>query len=151
MAVGGVGSGRRRPHNRRVRSRGGVRESMVLLETVRNFNFIPSDGGILDTIFHKTNFAINIFGKPGGAGYKLTLIGLLIILVIAITANAVTERLTSKKIGNLFGATLVTILGSILVLTFVNLPFDFALEGVRIIAALLGAIVVAVFVVLVRG
>src|SRR5215831_11854663 len=123
---------------------------MVLLD-VRNFNFIPSDGGLLDIIFHKTNFAINIFGKPGGAGYRLTLMGLLIIFVIAITANFVTERLTSKKVGNLFGATLITILGSWLFLTFVNLPFDFALEGVRVVAALLGAIIVAVFVVLIKG
>src|SRR5262249_60553570 len=105
-------SGHRRPNNRRVRSRGGVWESMVLLETVRNFTFIPTDGGLLDTIFHKTNFAINILGKPGGAGYRLTLIGLLIIFVIAITANFVPERLTNKKVGNLMGATLITILGS---------------------------------------
>ena len=124
---------------------------MVLLETVRNFNFIPTDGGLLDTIFHKTTLAVNILGKPGGAGYKLTLIGLLIIFVIAITANFVTERLTNKKVGNLMGATLITILGSWLFLTFVNLPFDFSLEGVRVIAALLGAIIVAVFVVLIRG
>jgi uncharacterized membrane protein YeaQ/YmgE (transglycosylase-associated protein family) len=122
---------------------------MLVLADIKSYNFIP-DSGFLDQLFHQTWLAISIFGNPAN-GYKLTLIGLLITLVIALTANFVTEKLTSKKVGSLFVATVVTILGSWLFQTYVLLPFDFALEGVRIIAALLGAIVVAVFYVLIRG
>ncbi len=122
---------------------------MLVLADIRNYSFIPTDG-ILDSIFHKTWLAISILGNPSD-GYKLTLIGLLITLIIALTANFVTEKLTAKKVGSLFGATVVTIFGSWLFQTYVLLPFDFALEGVRIIAALLGAIVVAVFYVLIKG
>jgi hypothetical protein len=53
--------------------------------------------------------------------------------------------------GGLFTAVLVTIIGSVITAAYVSLPFDFAIEGVRIIAALLGAIIIAVFLVLFRG
>lgn len=117
-----------------------------------NYNFIPNSG-ILDTIFHKTWLDFKVFGNPTDPayGYRLTLIGLIITAVIALAANYVTEFLTSKKVGSLFAATVITILGSILFQTFVLLPFDFGLEGVRVVAALLGAIVIAVFYVLIRG
>lgn len=119
---------------------------MVL--AIQNVNFIPSSG-ILNDIFHKTVFTIQIAGFPK-TPYSLTLIGLIIILIIAIAANGITERLTSKKVG-LMTAVLITILGSALFAAYVKLPFDFSLEGVRIVAALLGAIVIAVFYTLLRG
>lgn len=119
---------------------------MVL--AIQSLNFIPNSG-ILDTIFHKTVFTIQIAGFPK-TPYKLTLIGLIIIMLIALAANGVTERLTSKKVG-LWTAVLITIIGSALFSAYVLLPFDFALEGVRIVAALLGAIVIAVFYTLLRG
>ena len=121
----------------------------MLVLAFTNYNFIPNSG-FLDTLFHQTWIIISFLGKPDG-GYKITLIGLIITGIIALTANYVTEFLTSKKVGSLFTATVITILGSILFQTFVMLPFDFGLEGVRIIAALLGAIVVAVFYVLIKG
>lgn len=116
---------------------------------IQNVNFIPKTG-ILDQIFHQTWLTVSVAGFPAG-GYRITLIGLLIVLVIAIAANAICERLTSKKVGGLFAASLITLLGSWLFSAYVALPFDFALEGVRVIAALLGAIVLAVFITLLRG
>ncbi len=121
----------------------------MTLAAIPSYNFIPNNG-ILDDIFHKTWLAVSIFGIPRD-GYRVTLIGLIIILVIAIAAMAITERLTSKKLGGLFAGVLVTLLGSWLFSVYVNLPFDFALEGVRIIAALLGAVVIAVFYTLIKG
>ncbi len=121
----------------------------MTLAAIPSYNFIPNSG-ILDDIFHKTWLAVSIFGIPKD-GYRVTLIGLIIILVIAIAAMAITERLTSKKLGGLFAGVLVTLLGSWLFSVYVNLPFDFALEGVRIIAALLGAVVIAVFYTLIKG
>ncbi len=120
-----------------------------MLLAIQDMNFIPKSG-ILDQIFHQTWLAISVFGFPPG-GYKITLIGLIIVLIIAIAANGITERLTSKKVGGLFAAVIVTIFGSWLFSAYVFLPFDFAIEGVRIVAALLGAIVVAVFYTLIKG
>jgi uncharacterized membrane protein YeaQ/YmgE (transglycosylase-associated protein family) len=120
---------------------------MVL--AIQNINFIP-DSGPLDLIFHKTWLAVSVFGIPPN-GYRITLIGLLIVLIIAIAANAITEKLTSRKVGGLLAAIIVTLFGSWLFSAYVLLPFDFALEGVRIVAALLGAIVVAVFYTLIKG
>jgi uncharacterized membrane protein YeaQ/YmgE (transglycosylase-associated protein family) len=120
---------------------------MVL--AIQNVNFIPNTG-ILDQIFHQTWLAVSVLGVPKG-GYRISLIGLLIVLVIAVAANAICERLTSRKVGGLFAAILVTLIGSWLFSVYVLLPFDFALEGVRVVAALLGAIVLAVFFTLIRG
>ncbi len=121
----------------------------MVLSSIPSYDFIPKTG-ILDQIFHQTWLAISVFGFPTG-GYRITLIGLIIVLIIAIAANAITERLTSKKVGGLFAAVVITLLGSWLFSAYVLLPFDFALEGVRIVAALLGAVVVAVFYTLLRG
>ena len=121
----------------------------MVLAGIPTYNFIPNSG-ILDDIFHKTWIAVSIAGIPAG-GYKVTLIGLLIILVIAIATIGVTERLTSKKVGGLFVGVLLTLFGSWLFSIYVNLPFDFALEGVRIIAALLGGIIVAVLYTLLKA
>jgi len=120
-----------------------------MLLAYQSINFIPNNG-VLDQIFHQTWLSISVLGFPAG-GYKITLIGLLIVLVIAIAANGITERLTSRKVGGLFAAVIVTLIGSWLFSAYVNLPFDFVLEGVRIVAALLGAVVIAVFYTLLRG
>lgn len=120
-----------------------------MLLAMQDINFIPNTG-VLDQIFHQSWLAISVLGFPPG-GYKLSLIGLIIVMLIALAANAVTERLTSKKVGGLLAAVLVTILGSWLFSAYVLLPFDFRIEGVRIIAALLGAIVIAVFYTLLKG
>jgi hypothetical protein len=131
----------------------------MVLAGITNINIIP-DSGILDTIFHKTWLAINIFGVPdnctpqgsrGCGGYALTLIGLIIILIIATAAAAVTQRLTGAKPGGMLAIVLITLFGAWLFSAYVLLPFDVALEGVRLVAAFLGAVVVAVFFVLIRN
>jgi uncharacterized membrane protein YeaQ/YmgE (transglycosylase-associated protein family) len=122
---------------------------MVLLAAIPNVTFIPTSGP-LDVVFHQSWLAFSVLGMPAG-GYKLNFIDLIILLIIAITANGITERLAGRKAGGLLLATLITVLGSALVQAYVTLPFDFALEGVRIVAALLGAVVIAVFYVLLLG
>jgi spore maturation protein SpmB len=122
----------------------------MVLANVVNVNFLPTSG-ILDTIFHQTWLALNILGVPGGNGYKLTLIGLIIVLIIASAAAAVTQGLTGAKPGGTLATVLITLFGAWLFSAYVLLPFDVNMEGVRLIAALLGAIVVSVFVVLIRN
>lgn len=121
----------------------------MVLAGVTPVNIIPNSG-ILDLIFHKTWIAISILGIPPN-GYKLTLIGLIIILIIAIAAAGVTERLTGSKPGGMLATVLITLFGAWLFSAYVLLPFDVSLEGVRLIAAFLGAVVVAVFYVLIRN
>jgi uncharacterized membrane protein YeaQ/YmgE (transglycosylase-associated protein family) len=121
----------------------------MTLAGVTSINFIPNSG-ILDLIFHQTWLAVNILGWPGG-GYKLTLIGLIIVLIIALAAAAVTEKLTGSKPGKMWVTVLITLFGAWLFQAYVLLPFDINLEGIRIIAAFLGAVVVAVFWVLIRN
>jgi uncharacterized membrane protein YeaQ/YmgE (transglycosylase-associated protein family) len=122
---------------------------VVLLSAIPNLTFIPTSGP-LDAIFHKSWLAISVLGAPTG-GYKLTFIALIIVVIIALGVNAITEQLTGRKAGGLLLATLITVLGAALVQAYVLLGFDFALEGVRVIAALLGAVVIAVFYNLLRG
>jgi hypothetical protein len=122
---------------------------MVLANTV-TVDFLPTSG-ILDTIFHQTWLAVNILGVPGGNGYKITLIGLIIVLIIAAAAAAVTQGLTGSKPGSMFNTVLITLFGAWLFQAYVLLPFEVVMEGVRLIAALLGAIVVSVFYVLIRN
>lgn len=122
---------------------------MAVAATIQNINFIPSTG-ILDLIFHKTALTLTVLGLPAN-GYRITLIGIIIIAVIALAANAVTERLTSRKVGGLFAAVIVTLIGSWLFSAYVRLPFEFELENVRIVAALVGAIVIATFYTLLKG
>jgi hypothetical protein len=121
----------------------------MVLANVVTVNFIPTSG-ILDTIFHQTWLAVNVLGWPGGNGYKLTLIGLILILIIAAAASAVAERLAGAKPGGMGLVVLITLFGSWLFQAYVLLPFDVEMEGVRLVAALLGAIVVSVFYVLLR-
>src|SRR5262245_50207495 len=121
----------------------------MILADVSNLNFIPTSG-IFDSIFHQTWIAVSILGQPPD-GYKINLIQLIIILVIALAVNGVVERLTSKRVGGLLAGVVLTVIGSYLFSRYVLLPCDFSLEGVRIIAALLGAIVVGVFYNLIRA
>jgi hypothetical protein len=108
--------------------------------------------GILKTIFVDTWISISLLGQPAG-GFKLTLIDLIIIALLAFAVTALTEWLTGQKIGNLFAGMMITIIGALLVVMFMRLPapFDFAIEDVPIVAALFGAIVVGVFYVLLRA
>lgn len=131
----------------------------MALAGITNIQIIP-DSGILDTIFHKTWLAINIFGIPndctpagakGCGGYAITLIGLIIIAIIAAAATAIAERLTGAKPGGFLAGILITLFGSFLFSVYVNLPIEIALENVHLIAAFLGAVIVAVFYVLLRN
>jgi uncharacterized protein YqgC (DUF456 family) len=119
------------------------------LLAIPNYTFIPR-GGFMDTLFHRSFIEFAIAGFPNPP-FFLTLIGLVIITILAIAVNGITEKLTGKKVGSVTTAILFTVIGSALAVAFVRLPFDFELEGVRIIAALLGAIVISVFYSLIRA
>jgi uncharacterized membrane-anchored protein YitT (DUF2179 family) len=108
--------------------------------------------GILKTIFIDTWISLSLFGQPPG-GFKLTLIDLIIVALLAFAVTALTEWLTGQKLGKLFTGMVVTIIGALLVVMFVRLPapLDFAIEDVPIVAALIGAIIVGVFYVLLRA
>lgn len=122
---------------------------LVMAASVASYNFPIPKGSFFDLLFHQTYFSVQILGLLNPP-FSINLIGLLIIVLIAFAANAVTERLTSAKAGGLFTAVLITLFGAYLFAAFVKFPFDFTLEGVRIIAALLGAIIIAVFYSLIR-
>ncbi len=109
--------------------------------------------GILNTIFIQTWLDVKIFGYPTSPDYgmRLTLIDIIILVAIAYLVSFVTEKLTGKKLGGTFKATIITLLGTFVVLTFVRLPGDIVIEDVPIIAALLGAIIVGVFYTLIRA
>jgi uncharacterized membrane protein YeaQ/YmgE (transglycosylase-associated protein family) len=122
---------------------------IFMAAAIQSFNFPIPKGSFFDLVFHQTFFSLQILGMLNPP-FSINLIGLIIIILIAFAANAVTERLTSNKAGGLFTAVLITLIGSYLFAAFVRFPFDFELEGVRIIAALLGAIIIAVFYTLIR-
>ncbi len=109
--------------------------------------------GILNTIFIDSWLDIKIFGQPEGNGLRLTLIDIIILVLIAYLVSAISERLTGKKLGGTLQATIITLLGTFIILTFARLPagLDFAIEDVPIISALLGATIVAVFYTLIRA
>src|SRR5579871_5968267 len=90
--------------------------------------FLPTTG-IIDQIFHQTWISISVLGEPNG-GYKVTLIGLIIIALIAFAVNVVIERLTGRKTGGLARAVGFTLVGAFLVSAFVSLPFEIIVEGV---------------------
>ena len=123
--------------------------SVMTLAAVPTIDFIPHTG-VWDSLFHQTWISVSIFGNPAG-GYKITLIGLIIIALLALLANAITERLTTKKPGGLAFGVVITIIGSLLAATFIRLPFDFSIEGVHVLAALIGAVLIAVFYTLIRS
>jgi hypothetical protein len=111
--------------------------------------------GVLKTIFIDTWLDIKIFGLPSDPAYgmRLTLIDIIILVAIAYLVSFVSEKLTGKKLGGTLQATIITLLGTFVILTFVRLPagLDFAIEDVPIISALLGAIIIAVFYTLIRA
>jgi len=106
--------------------------------------------GVLKTIFIDTWLRISLLGQPAG-GFLLTLIDLIILAIIALAVNGITEWLTSKKIGSLLGGVIITIIGALLMVAFVKLPFDFRLEDIPLVAALIGSIIVGVFYTLIRA
>src|SRR5260370_23401786 len=114
----------------------------MVLANVVTVNFLPTSG-ILDTIFHQTWLAINVLGFPGGNGYKLTLIGLIIVLIIASAATGVAERLSGAKPGGMLLACLITIFCARLFSAYVLLPLDILMEGGAVGAGLPGANVVS--------
>jgi hypothetical protein len=107
--------------------------------------------GLLKTIFIDSWLAISLFGQPPG-GFRLTLIDLIILVLIAVIVTFVAEQLTGKKVGSLFVGTIITLLGIWVIITFVRLPagWNFSIEDVPILEALLGAIIIAVFYTLIR-
>ena len=121
---------------------------MVFATTIPNY-LLPMNA-FFNTVFRQTALTIKVFDVPK-SGYTLNLIQLIILLILAVAVNAVTERLTSRRVGGLFLATIITIIGVFLIESFVSLHFDFAFEGIRIIASLLGAIIIAVFYTLIRN
>jgi hypothetical protein len=124
-------------------------EHVIAAGGVRNINFIPTDGGFFDLLFHHTSLSLQVFGFPKPP-FSINLIQFLIVLFLAFSINGATERLTGRKVG-MWTAVILTLIGSFLFSNYVNLPIDFAIEGVRIIAALLGALIIAVFYTLIVG
>jgi hypothetical protein len=133
----------------------------MMLASLRFIHLVPASGpdvsiipnsGILDLIFHQTWIAFKILGWPQGAPIQLNLIQLIILVILALAALAITERLTGSKPGSLLAGVIVTVIGTWIITHFVFLPgnLGLAIEGVPIIAALLGAVIVAVFYVLIR-
>jgi hypothetical protein len=121
----------------------------MVVASVQYVNPIPNTG-FLDLLFHKTYIIVNILGFFGGSGYKVTLAGLIVLLVVALAAAAVAERLAGSKPGkSLVTPVLLALLGSYIFTLYVKLPFDLVIETIPIIAALLGAIVFGVFYVLI--
>jgi uncharacterized membrane protein YeaQ/YmgE (transglycosylase-associated protein family) len=122
----------------------------MITASVQSVTLIPHNGGFMDKLFHGTYITINIFDLFKG-GYTITLAGLIVILIIAVAAAAVAERLTGAKPGKgMITPILLTLLGAYIFSAYVLLPTDLEIEGVRIIAALLGAIVFGVFYVLIN-
>lgn len=114
-----------------------------------DFHLIQSNGSVYDLLFHQTHMSFQILSEPRPA-FSINLIQFIIVFLISLAANGLTERLTGRKVG-LWLAVIVTLFGTWLFVTYVNMPFDFALEGVPIISAILGATVVAVFYTLTLG
>lgn len=133
----------------------------MVLASLRFLHLVPASGpnipiipnsGILDLLFHQTWISFKILGWPEGDPITINLIQLIIFVIIALAALAVTERLTGSKPGGMVAGLIITVIGTWIITHFVFLPggLGFSIEGVPIIAALLGAIVVAVFYVLIR-
>jgi drug/metabolite transporter (DMT)-like permease len=122
----------------------------MVAASVQHVNLIPTSG-FMDLLFHKTYLIINIFGFFGGEGYKVTLAGLIVLVIIAAAAAAIAERLTGQKPGaSIVTPLLLALLGAYIFTIYVKLPFDLVIETVPVVAALLGAIVFGVFYVLIR-
>lgn len=125
----------------------------MVIADVKPINIIPTDGGFLDLLFHHTWLKINLLGLFDKTdGFQVTLAGLIVLILVGLAATAVAERLAGDKPGkNLVTTVLLTLLGAYVFAAYVTLPFtDIEVEGIRLISALLGAIVFGVFFVLVR-
>ena len=109
----------------------------------------PSNGSFPDLLFHKTFLSFQIMGQPVPP-FSINLIQFFIVLFLAFSVNGATERMTGRKV-SLMMAIIVTLFGSWLFVSFVRLPYDFSVEGVPIVATLLGALIVAVFYTLTLG
>lgn len=120
-----------------------------ILAAVPSFNPIPTSG-ILNTIFHQTDMRVQVLDWPA-SGYYINLIQLIILIILAVVVNFVTERLTSKKPGGLATGVVLTVIGAYVAETYAKIPFDFSIEGVLIVASLIGAIIVGVFYTLIRA
>ena len=84
--------------------------------------------------------------------YRLTFIGLIIIGAAGVAVNVLHRNgLPRKRWVGYSRQSSSPSLALYSTAAYVQLPFDFAIEGVRIIAALLGALIIAVFLVLLRG
>lgn len=116
---------------------------------MKSFDPIPHTG-VLDQIFYQTNAHLQLFGWPA-QGYSINLIQFIILLVLAVIVVFVTERLTKSKIGGLAVGVIVTLIGAFIIQSVTTRLPDFAFEGVRVLSSLLGAIIVGVFYVLIRG
>lgn len=113
-------------------------------------NIIPSSG-ILDQIFHKTDMTIQVFGWPA-KGYSINLIQLIILLLLAVIVVFVTEKLTKSKVGGLFVGVIITLIGAYIIQAATDkIPDLLSIEGVHIVYALIGAIIIAVFYTLIRA
>jgi uncharacterized membrane protein YeaQ/YmgE (transglycosylase-associated protein family) len=119
-----------------------------IFAAVPSFHIIPSSG-IMNTIFHRTDLSIQIVGWPTPA-YHINLIQLIILIVLAVVVNFVTEFLTKNKSGLVTGV-ILTVIGAAIFESFAHLPFDFAIENVLVLASLIGAIIVGVFYTLIRA
>lgn len=116
-------------------------------------NIIPTDGGLLDLLFHHTWLKINIFGLFDKTdGFLLTLAGLIVLILVGLAAAAVAERLAGEKPGkSLVTTVVITVIGAYIFAAYVNLPFrDVSIERIRLASALLGSIIFGILFVLIR-
>jgi drug/metabolite transporter (DMT)-like permease len=128
----------------------GAKGGIIMILAASTINFIPTTG-IWNAIFNETWLDVNLFGWFGADGVKITLAGLIVILLVGLAAAAIVERLAGEKPGkNLLAVAILTLLGAYIFAGAVKLPFEVILQGVPIIAALLGAIIFGVFFVLIR-
>jgi uncharacterized membrane protein YeaQ/YmgE (transglycosylase-associated protein family) len=121
----------------------------TLLAAIPSFDPIPHTG-VWNLVFYQTDLRIQVLDWPAN-GYSINLIQLIVLIVLAVVVNFVIERLTKKKPGGLVTGVILTVIGAYIVETFAKIPFDFAFEGVLIVASLIGAIIVGVFYTLIRA
>lgn len=114
-----------------------------------SFDPIPHTG-IFNQIFYLTNAHLVIMDWPQG-GYTINLIQFIVLLVLAMVVVYVTELLTKNKVGGLAVGVIVTLLGAFVMQSLTRSIPDFMFEGVRVMSSLLGALIVGVFYVLIRG
>lgn len=113
-------------------------------------NLIPKTG-ILDLIFHKTDITVQVFGWPSH-GYSINLIQLIILLLVAVIVVFVTEKLTKSKVGGIAVGVIITLIGAYIIQAATDkIPDLLSIEGVHVVYALIGAIIISVFYTLIRN